>query len=54
MGEPGTQPAAEPRPDYEPPALTMHGTISDVTAAAHAGMSMDHHFPTNGRPGVSH
>jgi hypothetical protein len=39
---------------YEPPTITVHGTMAEVTEAAHMGPSMDHHFPMNGRPGMSH
>lgn len=41
-------------PHYEPPRVTVHGTMASVTAAAHPGPRMDHHFPMNGQPGPSH
>ena len=43
----------ETEPGYEPPHVAVHGTMAAMTAAAHPGMSMDHHMP-GGRPGVSH
>ena len=39
---------------YEPPEVTVHGTMASTTAAAHPGPKMDHHFPMNGQPGTSH
>ena len=45
---------AQTTPGYEPPKLTVHGTTASLTAAAHPGPGMDHHFPMNGKHVASH
>jgi hypothetical protein len=41
----------EQEPDYDPPRVTIHGTVAEITAAHQAGPHMDHHFPSMGQPG---
>jgi hypothetical protein len=44
--ERGTDPRAVPAKGYEAPALTIRGSVADLTGATHAGAITDKSFPS--------